>query len=94
MELRSYGLIDVLKRNAALFPDRAAFVFGERRVTHAEYLARVERLSGALAAEGIAPGDRIVVVADNGPEFVELYGAAAWLGAIVVPVNWRLSGDE
>lgn len=94
MELRSYGLIDVLKRNAALFPDRAAFVFGERRVAHAEYLARVERLSGALAAEGIAPGDRIVVVADNGPEFVELYGAAAWLGAIVVPVNWRLSADE
>ena len=94
MALRSYGLIDVLQRNAALQGDAAAFIFDGAAVTHAQFLARVERLAAALAAEGVGPGDRIAIVADNSPEFIDFYGAAAWLGAILVPVNWRLSADE
>jgi acyl-CoA synthetase (AMP-forming)/AMP-acid ligase II len=94
MALRSFTLVDVINRNAAIFPDRAAFVFGDRKISHAEYRSRVERLAAALSELGIASGDRIVVLADNCPEFIDLYGAAAWLGAILVPINWRLSADE
>ncbi|MBX9651752.1 MAG: AMP-binding protein [Xanthobacteraceae bacterium] len=94
MGLRSFTLVDVMRRNAAIFPDRAAFVFGDRRISHVDYLARVERLTAALSEFGIASGDRIAVLADNCPEFVDLYGAAAWLGAILVPINWRLSAGE
>jgi len=94
MGLRSLTLIDVLRRNAALYPDRTAFVFGAERTTHAEYLRQIERLAAALAGLGIGAGDRIVVLSNNNPEFVALYGAAAWLGAILTPINWRLGTEE
>ena len=94
MGLRDFTLHDVVARNARLYPQRTAFVADGRRITHAEYLARVERLATGLAAAGIAPGERIAVLAQNSLEFVDLYGAAARLGAILVPINWRLSADE
>jgi len=94
MGLRTSTIVDVIKRNATIFPDRAAFVFGDQRISHADYARRVERLAAALSALGVVAGDRIAVLSENNPEFVDLYGAAAWLGAILVPINWRLSADE
>jgi acyl-CoA synthetase (AMP-forming)/AMP-acid ligase II len=94
MGLRDYTLADVLARNARLFRDRTALVHEGQRVTHGEYLERVGRLAAGLAAAGIGSGDRIAVLAQNSPEFLDLYGAAAWLGAILVPINWRLGADE
>ena len=64
------------------------------RVTHAAYRARAERLAAGLAHAGVRPGDRVGVVSQNNLEFIDLYGAVARLGAILVPVNWRLSADE
>ncbi len=94
MGLRDFALIDVIERNARLHPHRAAFVCGDERVTHAAYRARVERLAAGLARAGIGSGDRIVVLSPNNLEFVDLYGAVARLGAILVPINWRLSAEE
>ena len=94
MGLRDFTLFDVAERNARLYPDRPAFVLASERVSHAAYLTRVDRLAVGLARAGICPGDRIAVVSQNNLEFVDLYGAAARLGAIVVPINWRLSAEE
>ncbi len=94
MGLRDFSLYDVVERNARLAAGHTAFVFEGRRVSHAEHLAGVDRLAAGLAAAGIAAGDRIVILSFNNLEFVELYGAAARLGAMVVPINWRLSDDE
>ncbi len=94
MGLRDFTLFDVVERNACLYPDRPAFVFANDRVTHAEYLARVERLASGLAQAGVEPGDRVAISSQNNLEFVDLYGAAARLGAIVVPINWRLGAEE
>lgn len=94
MGLRTIGLVDVLDRNARLFPGRTALVCGAERVSHAQLLARVARLAAALAALGIGSGDRVVVLSNNNADFVALYGAAAWLGAILTPVNWRLTAEE
>lgn len=94
MGLRSTGIADIVRRNARLFPTRTAFVFGDQRITHRDYLQRVERLAAGLAAAGIGAGDRVAVVARNAPEFADLYGAVAWLGAILLPVNWRLNAEE
>ncbi len=94
MGLRDFTLFDVVERNARLYPDRLAFTFGTERITHAAYLARVERLAAGLARAGIEPGDRIVMLSQNNLEFVDLYGAAARLGATLVPINWRLSAEE
>jgi acyl-CoA synthetase (AMP-forming)/AMP-acid ligase II len=94
MGLRDFTLFDIIERNARLHPNRLAFALGDERVTHAAYRARAERLAAGLADAGVGAGDRVGVVSQNNLEFVDLYGAAARLGAILVPVNWRLSADE
>ncbi len=94
MGLRDFTLSQVLERNARQHADRTAFVFEGQRVTHAQYLARVEHLAGGLHRAGLRRGERLLVMAQNRPEYLDAYGAAARLGAIVVPVNWRLSPDE
>jgi acyl-CoA synthetase (AMP-forming)/AMP-acid ligase II len=94
MGLRDFTLFDIVDRNARLYPDRLAFAFDGKRITHADYLARVERLAAGLARTGVEPGDRIAILSQNNLEFVDLYGAAARLGAIVAPINWRLSAEE
>lgn len=94
MGLRDFTLFDIVERNARLYPDRLAFALDGERITHADYLARAERLAAGLVRAGIEPGDRIAILSQNNLEFVDLYGAAAHLGAIVVPVNWRLSAEE
>ena len=94
MGLRDFTLSDIIERNARLHPGRLAFALGDERITHAAYRVRAGRLAAALADAGIRPGDRLGVVSQNNLEFVDLYGAAARLGAILVPINWRLSADE
>ena len=94
MGLRNISHPDILRRNAASLGERTAFLFEGRRVSHRDHLRRVERLAAGLARAGVVAGDRIAVSARNGLEFADLYGAAAWLGAILLPVNWRLAPGE
>jgi acyl-CoA synthetase (AMP-forming)/AMP-acid ligase II len=94
MGLRQVTLSDIFRRNAKLFPDRTVIVCGFERISHREYLERAECLAAGLAAHGVKPGDRVAVVARNCLEFADLYGATALIGAIMLPVNWRLSADE
>src|ERR1700722_9390395 len=94
MGLRDFTLFDIVERNVRLHPNRLAFALDGERITHAAYRERAERLAGGLARAGIRPGDRVVVVSQNNLEFIDLYGAVARLGAILVPVNWRLSPEE
>jgi acyl-CoA synthetase (AMP-forming)/AMP-acid ligase II len=92
--LRDFTLSDVIARNARLFPDNAAFECEDQRVSHAQYSARVQRLAAALAGAGVGAGDRIAILSHDNLDFVVCYGAVAWLGAILVPINRRLSVDE
>lgn len=92
--LRDFTLSDVIDRNARLYGERLAFVGDGLRVTHREYAARVARLAIGLAGLGLTAGDRVAVLAQNCLAYIDLYGAAARLGLIIVPVNWRLNADE
>jgi long-chain acyl-CoA synthetase len=94
MGIRDFTLWSVIERNARWNGARTAFVFDERPHTHAEYAARALHLAAGLVRAGLRRGDRVAVVAQNRPEFLDLLAAAARLGAIVVPVNWRLSPEE
>ncbi len=94
MPLRSFTFGDVYRRNAACFPDRTAFIFEGKRVTHADYLRRAENLAGGLARLGVQSGDRLGILSQNCLEMVDFIGAAALLGAILLPVNYRLNPDE
>ncbi len=94
MGARDFTIADVISRNAEMFSDQAAFVCGERSTTHRAYRDRVAAIAAGLAHAGVSRGDRIAVLARNGIEFAELIGAAAFAGAVLVPLNWRLSDGE
>lgn len=87
-------LSDVLARHARVRPGNVAFVDPYRRCTFAELDDRVTRLANALSARGIGMGDRVAVVGLNSLDLVEVWFAALRLGAIAVPVNFRLVSDE
>lgn len=89
-----FTIYDMIARNAALYPDREAVVCGERRITYGAYRRLCDQYAAGLHREGTAAGDRIAVLSGNEADFLILCGAAARIGAIVVPVNWRLGEDE
>jgi len=96
MSLYDLTLYDIICRNARLFPERAAWLEAEenRVMTFAAYKGAVDRVAAGLMAAGFRKGDRIGVIGKNCLSYLVLYGAAAALGGIVVPINWRLSVDE
>ena len=65
-----------------------------RKLSYAALDARIGRLTAALAARGIAKGDRIALLAPNCAEYFELQFACGRLGAIMLPLNWRLTVPE
>jgi O-succinylbenzoate-CoA ligase len=85
-----------LTKRALICPDREAFVEYERdrRFTFAELNTRANRVANALLASGVQPGDRVATLLKNSIEFVETYFAVAKIGAVMVPVNWRLVAAE
>lgn len=83
-----------IRDRARLTPDRAAIVFGERRVSYAELDAASAGLAAELGGRGLARGDRVAVLADNGPEYAALLFACARAGLIMTPLNWRLTAHE
>ncbi|PRY51147.1 fatty-acyl-CoA synthase/long-chain acyl-CoA synthetase [Geodermatophilus tzadiensis] len=85
---------DQLARWARRTPEAVALRFEGTGRTYAELDERVTRLARALAARGVGTGDRIAVLALNGLETWETYLAGVRLGAVVVPVNFRLVADE
>ena len=84
-------LSTILARRADFIPDKPALVFEEQSVSYASFCTRVARASGALASLGVTTGDRVAVLAQNHPAILELLFACARLGAILVPLNWRLA---
>lgn len=83
-----------LDRIAAKYPERPAIVYGEQRWTFAEYAGAVDRLANAFASAGVRRGDRIAVFNTNCPEHLFALFAAARLGAVYSPMNYRLKGEE
>ena len=86
----------LLTKRAQICPNREACVEFERdrRFTFAELNERANRVANALLDKGICPGDRVAALLKNSVEFVETYFAVAKIGAVMVPVNWRLVAAE
>lgn len=85
---------DTLRTTAARCPDREALVFGASRRTYRELYQEVERTAAALAARGIAPGDRVLLMSPNSDAFVIAAYAVLRTGALLVPANPRNAPPE
>ncbi|MFV9453435.1 long-chain-fatty-acid--CoA ligase [Rhodococcus sp. NM-2] len=85
---------DQLARHARSIPDKVAYQFEGVDRTYSELDARVNRLANGLRDRGVGHGDRVALLTLNNLETVETFFACARLGAIAVPVNFRLVVDE
>jgi fatty-acyl-CoA synthase len=85
---------DFLRRAATLYPDKTAVVDGTLRLTYREVEARVFQLARALSRLGIEKGDRVCILSPNSHYFFESFYATSLIGAILVPLNFRLKGAE
>ena len=88
------GIGSWLTRRELLTPGKEAVVDGQRRLNYRQLNRRVNRLANALLDSGLKYGDRISILSYNCLEFVEVIMAAAKLGLILVPLNWRLTPTE
>ena len=75
-------------------PDRFALKYRGEDVSYAELDVRIRRLGGWLASRGIGPGDVVAVLMKNSAAFLELVFATSHIGAVFLPINYRLSADE
>ena len=91
---RRLVLPEVIGRGRRAHPDRAALVFGDAERTHAALHERAERLATVLVQAGVRRGDRVALLLHNGLEFPESLLACHAVGAVAVPVNFRLAPDE
>src|ERR1700688_3619808 len=83
-----------LDRAAAVFVDRNAIIDGDRRFTYREFQDRAHRLAGLLVDSGIRPGARVGAICTNSHVMLEMHNGVPMAGAVLVPVNIRLSVPE
>jgi len=87
-------LASLLAHAERAFGAREALVEGERRLSYAELAARVRARAASWHALGVRPGERVAILEHNTGAFLEAYFAAAWLGAVLTPLNVRLAVPE
>jgi len=88
-------LSDLIDRHAAFTPDKIAIRFAGRTLTYAALAARIAAAARALKSQlGIGRGDRVAILSTNHPDYLVLLYACARLGALLVPLNWRLAIPE
>ncbi|MBC7133509.1 MAG: AMP-binding protein [Roseovarius sp.] len=80
--------------HARVRPHAEALIHGEARLDWATLAARVQRLAGGLRARGIGPDSIVGMVMKNSSAFIELLYAISHVGAVSLPMNFRLSGEE
>jgi acyl-CoA synthetase (AMP-forming)/AMP-acid ligase II len=88
------SLSALFAKQCRLHPDRIAVVAAERALTYSELDIRARRLAAVLTGLGLQPGDRVCILSENHPVFLELAIAAVRLGLIVATLNWRLTTKE
>jgi fatty-acyl-CoA synthase len=87
---------DWLARRAQLSPERVALIDAEsgERICFGEWNGRAERAARRLLSAGVGRGDRVAVLAENAPAVLDLLFACGKLGAVFMPLNWRLAAPE
>jgi acyl-CoA synthetase (AMP-forming)/AMP-acid ligase II len=86
--------LEFARRTRKLYPEREAVVDGELRLTYEQFFTRCDRWSTALQALGVKQGDRVAYIAPNTHAQLESFYAVPQIGAILVPLNYRLTADD
>jgi len=83
-----------IRYHAINAPDRLAVVFGDRRASYTDLWTGVGQVAGLIVSRGIAPGQTVAVFMKNSLALLEVAIAASHVGAVLLPINFRLAADE
>src|SRR4051794_39836152 len=86
--------LEFMRRARRLYADREVAVDGDLRLTYAQFFDRCDRWSAVLHALGVRQGDRVAYIASNTHALLESFFAVPQLGAVLVPINYRLIADD
>ncbi|MBC7978271.1 MAG: AMP-binding protein, partial [Myxococcales bacterium] len=87
--------LELMRRTRRLYPDHEAVVDGDLRWTYEQFFAHCDRWSAALQSElGVRPGDRVAYIAPNTHAQLASFYAVPQIGAVLVPINYRLTADD
>jgi len=86
--------LDFARRARKYYGDREGVVDGDLRLSYEQFFARCDRWSAALQAMGVEKGDRVAYIAPNTHEQLESFYAVPQIGAVLVPINYRLTADD
>ena len=86
--------LDFARRTRRLHADREAVVDGELRLTYRQFFDRCDRWSAALQGLGVGQGDRVATIAPNTHAQLESFYAVPQIGAVLVPINYRLTAED
>jgi len=87
-------LFTPVERNAAFDPHKPALRFEREAIDYAAFAARVRAIAAGLRRAGVGEGERVAVLSPNHPDVLALLYAASRIGALLLPLNWRLAHDE
>jgi fatty-acyl-CoA synthase len=88
------NLSNVIAHHADRRAQETALRYRGETVTYGELKGRMERMAGVLAEAGVGRGDVVAVLLHNSIRFIDVMCATAHLGAVIMPLNWRLAGPE
>src|SRR5579859_3449807 len=86
--------LEFARRTRKLYGDREGVVDGDLRMTYEQFFDRCDRWSAALQAMGVRKVDRVAYIAPNTHEQLESFYAVPQIGAVLVPINYRLTPDD
>src|ERR1700719_2142781 len=86
--------LEFARRTRALYPDREALVDGPLRLSYAQFFGRCDKWSAALQRLGVRVGDRVAYIAPNTHAQLESFYAVPQIGAVHVPINYRLTAED
>src|SRR6266545_392031 len=86
--------LEFARRTRKLYPEREGVVDGELRLTYEQFFTRCDRWSAVLQALGVRQGDRVAYIAPNTHAQLESFYAVPQIGAVLVPLNYRLTADD
>ena len=86
--------LEFQRRARTLYPDRECVIDGATRLTYRQFFARCDRWSAALQRLGVRKGDRVAYISLNTLSHLESFYAVPQIGAVLVPINFRLQPQE
>ncbi|MBW2345281.1 MAG: long-chain fatty acid--CoA ligase [Deltaproteobacteria bacterium] len=85
---------DWIRKWSDLFPRKTAVIEGEKRFSYVDINKNCNKIANYLLSKSVSKGDRVAVLSYNTHKFLEIYFAANKIGALFVPLNWRMAAEE